>query len=219
MKSLIDYTQNNLAMITNHQGTSKIQKFAGNLEASNANQEYGRANNGRGSGENSQAGLGGYESGNGTDIGRSQGDRSGPRGVDELRGPGVGGPSVGEGQVGPSSAGVGSTPSTESGPVNRARSASTFLGPFANPRLGPLPARSSEFKFSYAGERAYQNFEVGPNAGADYKARRFGVDPANGEIPPAWVATTDLFRNASMGNALVRGEALARGVPTHTRDA
>ncbi|MEI7776735.1 MAG: hypothetical protein WCK17_18400, partial [Verrucomicrobiota bacterium] len=65
--------------------------------------------------------------------------------------------------------------------------------------------------FSPVGERAYQNFEVGPTAGADYKAGRFGVDTASGEIPPAWVATTDLFRHAGAGNALVRGEIASRG--------
>ena len=206
---LLDYAARHEQMLTDRQDTSKIQKFTGNLEASSGNQ-YEGADTRRGSGKDLQAGLVGYESGTGIDSGRGAVERGGPQGIDELREPGVGGSSVREGQGGSSGAGIGSAPSISSGPNIRARSASTFLGPFSNPRLGPLPARPSEFRFSHVGERAYQNFEVGTNAGADYKARRFGVDPDNGEIPPAWVATTDLFRNASMGNALVRGEVASR---------
>lgn len=206
---LLDYAARHEQMLTERQDTSKIQKFTGNLEASSGNQ-YEGADTRRGSGKDLQAGLGGYESGTGIDSGRGAVERRGPQGIDELREPGAGGSSVRESQGGSSGAGIGGTPSVSSGPNIRARSASTFLGPFSNPQLGPLPARPSEFRFSPVGERAYQNFEVGTNAGADYRARRFGVDPANGEIPPAWVATTDLFRNASMGNALVRGEVASR---------
>lgn len=206
---LLDYAARHEQMLTEPQDTSKIQKFTGNLEASSGNQ-YEGADTRRGSGKDLQAGLGGYESGTGIDSGRGAVERRGPQGIDELREPGFGGPSVRESQGGSPGAGIGGTPSVSSGPNIRARSASTFLGPFANPQLGPLPARPSEFRFSPVGERAYQNFEVGTNAGADYRAGRFGLDPANGEIPPAWVATTDLFRNASMGNALVRGEVASR---------
>ncbi|NBQ51997.1 MAG: hypothetical protein EBU49_00230, partial [Proteobacteria bacterium] len=209
MKWLLDYTVRHYDMLTDPQSSSKISKFTGNLEASNGNQE-GRAGTGTSSGEDFQGERGQYESGAGTDSGRSAGNWNRPRGATELREPGTGGSNIAEGQVGSSGVRTGSTSPIQSGPVNRARSASTFLGPFKTPQLGPLPARPSEFKFSYAGEQAYQNFEVGPTAGADYRAGRFGVDPASGEIPPAWVATTDLFRNASMGNALVRGEVASR---------
>lgn len=213
-------------MITASQDATKIEKFTGQLEAPSAGQQSGSGSNtGEGARTDTGQGRGVGTARNGIDSGQRAEQRGGPRATDELREPGLGYGNINQGQGGTQ----GSRPASSSSAVEggngnglattRARSASTFLGPFSNPRLGPLPARPSEFEFSFVGERADQNFEVGTNAGADYKARRFGVDPANGEIPPAWVATTDLFRNASMGNALVRGEALARGVPTHTRDA
>ena len=209
MKWLLDYTVRHYDMLTDPQSSSKISKFTGNLEASNGNQK-GRAGTGTSSGEDFQGERGQYESGAGTDSGRSAGNWNRPRGATELREPGTGGSNIAEGQVGSSGVRTGSTSPIQSGPVNRARSASTFLGPFKTPQLGSLPARPSEFKFSYAGEQAYQNFEVGPTAGADYRAGRFSLDPATG-LPPQWVATTDLFRHAGARNALVRGEIASRG--------